>query len=163
MLWLELWNGPACFGFIHSSWMSLKQKIRATGAPTALQLLTRLEKAKPKSAPQNQSSLDAKSSLPCMTDPLLPDCLLQRTFSSDSVVLWWCNSMNAVVCLILLLLYFEGSKRSSDLLKLVITCKQVLGATALMLVLLVLCTALAVQSGITCMRSYSVHSKYFLG
>lgn len=39
--------------------MNLKQKVHATSAPTALQLLTGLEEAKPKAAPQNQKSEDA--------------------------------------------------------------------------------------------------------
>lgn len=59
--------------------MNLKQKIRAMSAPTALQLLMGLERAKPKAAPQNRSSVDAKSSLFCLTDPLQQDYLVRHT------------------------------------------------------------------------------------
>lgn len=141
VLWLELWHGLGCFRFIYSSWMNLKQKIHATSAPTALQLLMGLKRAKPKAAPQNQNSVDAKSSLFCLTDLLLPDYLLTYIIS-NSITLQWYNSVSTTIgCSTLLLLYLLWGNWKT------LTYSQALGTAALRFVLVVLCTASVVQSG----------------
>jgi len=86
--------------------MNLNQKIRAMSAPTALQLLMGLERAKPKAAPQNQNSVDAKSSLFCLTDPLLTDYLLTHTSSPTAQHSGGVTVSTTIVCITLLLHIF---------------------------------------------------------
>lgn len=162
--WLELQSGLGCFSFIHFSWMHPKQERCATSAPTALQLLTGLERAKPKAAPQSQDSVDANSVVFDRASPcwLLADTHHLQQHNTAGGVVWYNNQEHHSAVTIFTV---SNQTRLQFIHKLLMLSKQALGAAAFLFILAVLCTALVVGVGSLAhgptVSQAAPHSKYF--